>query len=357
MKSKLFKRILIFVSLIISIFTVSSCGVINSTQLNKYKITTTLYPQYEFVKAILGDNKQLNSIFEVSIIVPPGADSHTFDPRLVDLIEIKNTDLFIYTSEELETWVTKLELSNIDVSLDLSSDERIKLLEVEEACDEDHDHSTHANHTHAHTFDPHFWVYPIYATYMVDSIRNKMIELLVEHPKSGSDKPNEKVLEAININANKYIDELLKIDEALKIVSENATNRTMIFASPFSFYYWSYYYDLEYVLTYATCSTEVDPSINTIINVINKIRENDVKTIYVKELLNTNVAEMISSHTGAEIVLLHSCHNISNIDYQNNVSFYDLMKENVYHLAKGLGVDPSIITVFNESEVEEDAVN
>ena len=355
MIKKIINKILIIFVLFFSIFTVSSCGVINQTQLNKYKITTTLYPQYEFVKAILGDNKQLNSIFDVSIIVPPGADSHTFDPRLVDLIEIKNTDLFIYTCEELETWVTKLELTNIDVSVDLSKDERIKLLEVEEECDEDHDHSTH--HNHSHTFDPHFWVYPIYAGYMVDTIRHKMIELLVEHPKSGSDKPNQTVIDAINENADNYIKELNKIDEALKIVSENAKIRTMYFASPFSFYYWSYYYDLEYVLTYATCSTEVDPSINTIIKVVNSIRDNNIKTIYVKELLNTNVAEMIKEHTGAEIVLLHSCHNISNIDYQNGITFFSLMKENVYHLAKGLEVDPSIITVFNESEVEEDAIN
>ena len=355
MKNKLISKLFIILTFIFSITTLISCGVINQTQLNKYKITTTLFPQYEFVKEILGDNKQLNSIFEVSIIVPPGADSHTFDPRLVDLIDIKNTDLFIYTSEELETWVTKLELSSIDESLDLSKDERIKLLEVEEECEEDHDHSAH--HNHSHTFDPHFWVYPIYAGYMVDSIRNKMIELLVEHPKSGSEKPNEKVIEAINLNADNYIKKLHKLDEALNLISENALTKTMYFASPFSFYYWSCYYDLEYVLTYATCSTEVDPSINTIIKVINSIRENDIKTIYVKELLNTSVAEMISSHTGAEIVLLHSCHNVSNVDYQNNVTFYDLMKENVYHLARGLNVDTSILTMFNESEVEDDAIN
>ena len=355
MGSKLYKKVLFVCTCILSILMLSSCGFINQTQLNKYKITTTLYPQYQFVKEIIGDNKQLNSIFEVSLIVPPGADSHTFDPRLVDLIEIKNTDLFIYTSEELETWVTKLELSNINVSVDLSKDERIKLLEVKDECEEDHDHSAH--HNHSHTYDPHFWVYPIYAGYMVDNIRNKMIELLVEHPKSGSEKPNENVIEAINLNADNFINKLVNLDEALKLISDNAEYKTLYFASPFSFYYWSFYYDFDYVLTYSTCSTEVDPSINTIINVINSIRENNVKTIYVKELLNINVAEMISSHTGCEIVLLHSCHNVSNVDHQNGVSFYNLMKENVYHLAKGLNVDTSILTMLNESEVEEDAVN
>lgn len=350
MKNNIFKKFILSISIVFSIFTIMSCGVIKTTPINKYKITTTLYPQYEFVKAIIGDDKLLNSLFEVSLIVPPGADSHTFDPRLVDLIDIKNTDLFIYTSEELETWVTKLNIQDINESIDLSKDERIELLEVEGHCEEDHDHSTHSSHTHSH--DPHFWVYPVYASYMVDSIRNKLIELLVEHPKSGSEKPNQNVISKINENADAYILELLKIDKALKEVSENATQRTMYFASPFSFYYWSHYYDLDYVLTYATCSTEVDPSIITVIEVINEIRKNEAKVIYVKELLNTNVAQMIKENTGAEIVLLHSCHNVSKDDFTNGVSFLDLMKENVYALAKGLNVDKKVITAFNEKEVE-----
>ena len=353
MKNKLIKLLFTFVT-IFSIITVCGCKVMEQTPVNKYKITTTLFPQYEFVKAIIGEDPKLKNLFEVSLIVPPGVDAHTFDPRLTDLIEIKKSDLFIYTSDDFETWVQDLNVGQYTKIIDLSLDPRIELLEV---TDEDHEESSHHDHhTHHHDTDPHFWVYPVYASYMVDTIRNAMIELL-KKPKSGSTVVNQDLIDKINQNADKYQAELLKIDEAIKYIRSIATNTTMYFASPFSFYYWSHYYDLEYVLTYATCSTEVEPPMTTIIHVINEIREHDIKVIYVKELLSISVAKMIAEQTGAEIVLLHSCHNISKVDIENNVTFLKIMQENVKYLAMGLNVDLALIPSFNESEVNTDVTN
>ena len=342
------KKFIFIFTLFLSILFINSCNVMQTTPANKYKITTTLYPQYEFVKAIIGDNEKLNELFEVSLIVPPGVDSHTFDPRLADLIEIKNSDLFIYTSDELETWVKDLNVGSYTKIVDLSQDERIECLHLNE---EEHEESSHHDHHHhTHSIDPHFWVYPVYASYMVDTIRNELINLL-SHPKSGSKIINQNLIDAINNNANQYQQELLKIDEAIKEIRNKATVTTMYFASPFSFYYWSHYYDLEYVLTYSTCSTEVEPPITTIIHVINEIRKHDIKVIYVKELLSISVAQMISEQTGTQIVLLHSCHNVSKQDIDNNVTFLKIMQDNVKYLALGLNVDLSLVPSFEESGV------
>lgn len=330
------KRVKVLLLLIITVLMLSGCGIINNKENNKKKIVTTQYPQYQFVKAIIGNDKRLKDYYDVSLIVPPGVDTHTFDPRLTDLISIKNCDLFIYTSDVLETWIAGLNINKYASVLDLSSDERIELIEAVE-----HDHEDNHSHGHDHELDPHYWVYPVYASYMVDTIRNKMLEI---SPDMASECKT-----IINNNADKYIQELLKIDDAIKIVVANATTNTMYFASPFSFFYWSHYYGLEYVLTYATCSTEVEPSINTIIEIINEIRKNDVKVIYTKELLSDSVAKTIQSHTGAEIVLLHSCHNVSSEEL-TNTSFLEIMQQNVYNLAKGLGCDESLIPSFNESE-------
>lgn len=332
-------RIKIIFVFFICIFLLSSCGIISPKESNKKKIVTTQYPQYQFVKAIIGGDKRLNDYYEVSLIVPPGADSHTFDPRLSDLISIKNSDLFIYTSDLIETWVDGLEVSKYTMVLDLSSDERIELIGVEE-----HEHE----HSHEHELDPHYWVYPVYASYMVDTIRNKMLEI---NPDMASE-----CKDIINNNANAYMSELLEVDEAIKEVVSHAKTKTLYFASPFSFFYWSYYYGLDYVLTYSTCSTEVEPSLNTIIDVINKIRANDVKVIYTKELLNDSVARMIQNQTGAEIVLLHSCHSVSASEF-GTTTFLKLMRRNVISLAKGLGVDEEFIPEFDESEGIVDVIN
>lgn len=339
------KLLITTIFLMIVSVLLTGCG-IKVKDPNKNLIITTLYPQYDMVKQIIGSDPRLSKIYEVSLIVPPGVDSHTYDPSVSDLIKIKNCDLFIYTSHALETWVEKLNIEQYTNVLDLSEDERIELIKSEAHTDEHEEE--HAGHDHDHELDPHFWVYPIYAKYMVEEIRDKLIEIL---------PPGDKELNIATINkhADTYIEQLEKLDQDLKEIVALAPNKTFYFASPFSFFYWSHYYGLEYVLTYATCSTEVEPSLTTIVDIINRIKQNNVPAIYIKELQSITAAEMISRNTGAEILMLHSCHNVSKDDFNNpEVSFLSLMRQNMINLAKGLQVD---ITAISNIVTQEEANN
>lgn len=319
--NKIKKIISLFIA-VIMVLLICSCGIIDNGVLYKKKIVATQFPQYEFVKALIGDNKQLKNSFEVSLLIPPGADSHSFDLRVDDLIEIKNSDLFLYTSDEIEQWVKKLDISKYTEVIDLS--DGIELFPVEEEADHHHHHE-HSSHE----YDPHYWLYPLNAIHMVEVIRDLMVDLIQD----------TYCKEQIKINASNYIESLNQIDQKIRKVVENSETKKIYFGSPFSFYYWTHEYGLEYVLTYATCSIEVEPSINTIINVINDMKKENVKVIYVKELLSENVAEMIAESTGAEIVLLHSCHNVSKEDFDNGKSYLDIMEDNIKALAKGLNVN------------------
>lgn len=317
-----FKKIISLFIAVIMVLLICSCGIIDNGVLYKKKIVATQFPQYEFVKALIGDNKQLKNSFEVSLLIPPGADSHSFDLRVDDLIEIKNSDLFLYTSDEIEQWVKKLDISKYTEVIDLS--DGIELFPVEEEADHHHHHE-HSSHE----YDPHYWLYPLNAIHMVEVIRDLMVDLIQD----------TYCKEQIKINAINYIESLNQIDQKIRKVVENSETKKIYFGSPFSFYYWTHEYGLEYVLTYATCSIEVEPSINTIINVINDMKKENVKVIYVKELLSENVAEMIAESTGAEIVLLHSCHNVSKEDFDNGKTYLDIMEDNIKALAKGLNVN------------------
>ncbi len=319
--NKIKKIISLFIA-VIMVLLICSCGIIDNGVLYKKKIVATQFPQYEFVKALIGDNKQLKNSFEVSLLIPPGADSHSFDLRVDDLIEIKNSDLFLYTSDEIEQWVKKLDISKYTEVIDLS--DGIELFPVEEEADHHH-HHVHSSHE----YDPHYWLYPLNAIHMVEVIRDLMVDLIQD----------TYCKEQIKINASNYIESLNQIDQKIRKVVENSETKKIYFGSPFSFYYWTHEYGLEYVLTYATCSIEVEPSINTIINVINDMKKENVKVIYVKELLSENVAEMIAESTGAEIVLLHSCHNVSKEDFDNGKTYLDIMEDNIKALAKGLNVN------------------
>jgi len=339
------KRLKIILLFLISFFVLSGCGIINRNDSIKKTIVTTLYPEYDFIREIIGNDKRLNDYFNVSLVLPPGADSHTFDPRLSDLINIKNANLFIYTSDEVETWVSKLDISSYTEVLDLSSDERIELIATNE---HDHDHDHH-HEGHNHEYDPHYWIYPIYASYMVDSIRNKMLEIAPDLASEAKD--------LINKNADNYIQKLIILDKMIKKVIDAGTCKKLFFASPFSFYYWSYFYDLEYVLTYSTCSTEVEPSLDTIIDVIEEIKQNDVKVIYTKELLNDDVALMISQKTNAKVLLLHSCHNVSKADFKENRSFLSIMYDNLKNLAAGVNAPSDTAERIIEEGENEYATN
>lgn len=328
-------KILVMILFIVTILTLSSCAFVQRSTTMK-KIVTTLYAEYDMINKIIGDDKETQNLYEVEMIIKPGQDSHTYDPSINDLITIKNADLFIYTAIEMETWVSDIDFLSDTKVIDLSKDKRIELLTVEDETEEEHDHDHSYEHNHAHVYDPHYWIYPIYATYMVEQIKDAIISITPD-----PDGTKTRIFEK---NASEYINILLKYDQALKILSENAKNKTMYFGSPFSFYYISHFYEFEYELIYETCSTETEPSIEVLQEIINKMNDNDINVIFSKELINKQACEMISYHTGATILELHSGHNVSALDFNNKeLSYLSIFKQNIINLAKMLKVDDNII--------------
>jgi ABC-type metal ion transport system, periplasmic component/surface adhesin len=337
------KKNVLIIIFILLVFSLTSCVFIQRSTIKK-QIVTTLYPEYDMVKKIIGTDQEMQNLFDVTMIIKPGQDSHTYDPSVKDLITIKNADIFIYTADEMETWVSDLSFSNKTLVINLSKSDDIELLRVEDEDEEEHiEEKFNHEHTHVHAYDPHYWIYPIYAVSMVRQIKQAISNSL-EDPLGTRNKILDK-------NANEYINQLLKIDEDLKMIVDNAQNKTMYFGSPFSFYYLAYFYGLEYELVYSTCSTETEPSIDTLIYFIKKMKEEDITVVFSKELINTEACKMISSHTGAIILELHSGHNVSALDFNNpNISYLSIMRQNVVNLAKMLKVDQTILKNLEEGE-------
>ena len=324
------------------VMALTGCAFITPSTTKK-KIVTTLFLEYDMVKQIIGPEAHIEGLYEVEMIIPAGQDSHTYDPSLKDLIKIKSADLFIYTSDEMESWVSDLEFSDSTTVVDLSDDDRIELEKVEEEGhshlheedEKDHKEPTtdpSHEHSHAHEYDPHYWVYPVYASYMVENIKDAIVSI--------TEDPYGTIEKTLNKNADLYIEELLAIDAQIIDIVARAKNKVMYFGCPFSFYYWSSKYDLEYVLTYATCSTETEPSINVLAEIINDMKKHDIDVIFSKELINTEACDMIAYHTGATVLELHSGHNISVQDLKKgDVTYISILKQNVENLAKMLKVD------------------
>ncbi len=82
-----------------------------SAPAEKLNVITTLFPLYDWARTIGGDTA------EVTLILPPGVESHSFDPTPKDVIAINKADLFIYTGEYMEPWAEEVIQGTTDTNL------------------------------------------------------------------------------------------------------------------------------------------------------------------------------------------------------------------------------------------------
>ena len=159
---------------------------------------------------------------------------------------------------------------------------------------------------------------------MVEDICNALIEIDPEHK------------ELYTANKNTYISELDKIIDDMNQLSIDAKDTTYYFGTPFAMYYLFHHFNIKFESIYETCATEIEPSIDDIIDMHKLIKNNDIKYIYIKELVSTSVAERLIKDTNANLMMLHSGHNVSSEDFNNGITLLEIMKNNVEALRKGI---------------------
>ena len=192
--------------------------------------------------------------------------------------------------------------------------------------DHEHDHEDeteveHSDHDgHHHTYDPHIWTSPKNAMIMVNNILEALCEV---------DPENQAYYET---NATEYLNELNTLDAEFQEVVANAKRDTIYHGGRFAMQYLTHDYGIHYV----SAPFEAEPSAALVAQMIKEIKENNIPVIYYEELVDPKIAKMISEETGAQMLLLHSCHNVSKDDFNNGVSYLSLMKQNVQNLKVGL---------------------
>lgn len=103
------KKQLILLQLILITVVLSACVTESNEESSegKLSIVTSFYPVYEFTQQVAGDKA------DISLMVGSGADPHTFEPSARDVAEVNNADMLVYTSEEMEFWISSL-LNTVD---------------------------------------------------------------------------------------------------------------------------------------------------------------------------------------------------------------------------------------------------
>ena len=299
---------------------------------NSITVVTTIFPLYDFARAVSGSKAH------VTMLIDPGAEVHTFDPTTDDIIKIQECDVFVYVGGENDKWVDTV-LSSMDTggkkivrlmdTVTPVEEEIVEGMQHEQEDAEEHareEGEEHAGEDHPHEgeFDEHIWTSPKNAMLMVSAIAEAM------------GKADETNAEAYNKNAADYNAQIGEVDKRIQGIVDNASRKLILVADRFPFRYMVDEFGLDYSAAFSGCSAESDVSVGTLTYLIDKVKAESIPYIYYIELSNKRVAESVAEQTGVNMLLLHSCHNVTKSDFDAGVTYVKLMQQNADNLEKGL---------------------
>ena len=305
---------------------------------DKIKIITTIFPIYDITKNLLPNDK-----YNVSLLLDSSIDIHNFQPTATDIINIANSNLFIYIGGESDKWVDKVLKTSQNKNLNtlnlmeplahlVKEEEIVEGMEHEhdsehnEDLDNEHNEEHDKEHHHEIENDEHIWLSLKNAKELIDVIAEKLISL--------NENDNNIILKNTATLKSK-IDELDK--KYLEVVN-NAQNKILLFADRFPFRYLVDDYGLTYFAAFSGCSAEAEASFETVAFLSKKIDELDLKHICAMIGSNHNIPETVKNTTknkNQDFVYFNSMENIVFND-STNISYIKIMEDNLSSLEKAL---------------------
>lgn len=279
----------------------------------KLRIVTTIFPAYDFARQVFGDTA------DITLLLKPGTESHSYDPSARDIVKIDSCDLFIYNGGESDAWVENILKSADEVNA-------LRMMDAVEALTEDHVGIAEVEHDHDEDgeYDEHIWTSPKNAALIVESIRQAAVTLAPEN-------------EALYENAaQSYIAEINALDGKFSELL-SGEERYFIFGDRFPLLYFFREYGLNYRAAFPGCGSETEPSAQTVAFLTEKLSESDtVPTVFCIELSNRKLAKTLADENGLPVAEFHTCHNITADDFAAGENYVSLMERNYQTLQSAL---------------------
>ena len=288
----------------------------------KIHVIASNFASYDFLRAIIGEKSNI----ELTFLIGPGKDAHSYDPTAKDLINIQNADLFVYVGGEMEKWADKV----LD-SIDTKETKAICIADFVETIEEKEVDGSEEEHDEEHeeeegAFDEHIWTSPSNAIKMIEALEEAMEEI----DTTNASKYKE--------NADKYILQIKEIDMKIQNIVDNKVRDRLIFADKMPMQYFIDYYKLKVSAAFNGCSTETEPSASTIAYLEDKVKEEKIPVVLYIELNPGRVARTIADEVGdgCEALQIQTLHNVSLNDFNNGETWVSLMTRNIDILRKAL---------------------
>ncbi len=303
---------------------------------DKLSIVTTIFPEYDWVRQILGD-KADNA--DVTMLLDNGVDLHSYQPTADDIVKISDCDLFIYVGGESDGWVedalknaTNKDMKVVNL-LEVLGD-KVKNEEVVEGMqEEEHEHEDGEEHEegevheHEEEADEHVWLSLKNAEVLVGTISNALQEV---------DSGNK---DAYAANADAYVKKLSALDAEYQTAVDNAARKTVLFGDRFPFRYLVDDYGLNYYAAFVGCSAETEASFETISFLAKKVDELKLPCVLTIEGKNHKIAETIVKNTAPKsqkILTMDSMQSTTSKDVASGTTYFSVMEKNLAVLKEAL---------------------
>ena len=305
--------------LLCALLLLSACGPALPEETDQLQIAAAVFPAYDFARAAAGGRA------DVTLLLPPGAESHSYEPTPADILRVQSCDLFIYLGGESDAWVDAI-LSAIEPEGEaLRMIDCVDLLEEEtvEGMQGGHEHEHEEDHGHLGEvvgMDEHVWTDPRNAAAITRTIGERL---------SALDPANA---EAYAAGAEGYARELEALDRDFAAFFQGREDRTIVFGDRFPLLYFAAAYDLDYYAAFPGCGAQTEPSAATVAFLTEKVREEDLPAVWYIEFSNHLVADSIAEAAGVRTAQFHTCHNVSKADLEAGATYLSLMREDLERL-------------------------
>ena len=275
----------------------------------KLQIVCTSFPAYDFAREIAGDRAEL------TLLIKPGSEVHSYEPTPKDMIRIQESDLFICNGGESEQWAKTL------ITPELNT---IYMMGCVDTVEESADGIYNAEDGEPE-LDEHVWTSPLNAIKISEEICNALCKLDTDNA------------EAYKTNFTAYKAQLMALDREFRQVIKNSGKHTLVFADRFPMRYFALEYGLDCYAAFPGCSSETEPSAKTVAYLIDRVREDKIPAVLYMKFSNQKMADVICEDTGCKKLPFYSAHSVSAEQFEQGVSYLDLMRINLNSLKEALG--------------------
>ena len=280
-------------------------------------IVCTIFPAYDFARQLAGDTAQ------VRLLLPPGSESHSYEPSPRDIIDIQQADLFLYAGGESDHWVEEILASMGDnAPRTFRLTDCVTLLAEETSASMEQE--AHEHGQEEAEMDEHVWTSPKNAMRIVQQLCATLCDIAPQNTQ------------AYEGALSTYLADLKELDAAFEETVANGKRDLIVFGDRFPFRYFAHDYHLRYDAAFPGCSEDSEPSVRTVISLVDTIRAEQIPVIFYIEFSSRKTADVLAEETGAKELLFHSCHNVSAEELDAGATYLSLMWNNVAALKEAL---------------------